>query len=165
MVPGKPDLDQLRRQAKDLLRAAKQGDTSASRRILTVSPRQTLASAQLAIARELGFSSWPKLKAALELAHPIVERFPAWIAEGPGDLQTINLGEVFLDEFGNESEIEYHRGTCDGCGARFEFETRIIRGFADHIEAFCPRCTQSLGTFREDVGITIPVRIVTERAL
>src|SRR5690348_7795284 len=62
-LPGRPDLDQLRRQARELLRAAAAGDEEALRRIRAVPGRQTLSAAQLAIAREHGFASWPRLRA------------------------------------------------------------------------------------------------------
>ena len=62
-LPGRPDLDQLRRQARELLRAAAASDEAALRRIRAVSEKQTLFAAQLAIAREHGFPSWPKLRA------------------------------------------------------------------------------------------------------
>src|SRR5215831_2950750 len=62
-LPGRPDLDQLRRQARELLRAAAANDEQALRRIRAVSEKQTLSAAQLAIAREYGFPSWPKLRA------------------------------------------------------------------------------------------------------
>ena len=62
-LPGRPDLDQLRRQARELLRAATANDEEALRRIHAVSEKQTLSAAQLAIAREYGFASWPKLRA------------------------------------------------------------------------------------------------------
>ena len=62
-LPGRPDLDQLRRQARELLRAAAASDEQALARIRVVSQQQTLAAAQLAIAREYGFASWPKLRA------------------------------------------------------------------------------------------------------
>jgi ankyrin repeat protein len=61
-LPTQPDLDQLRRQAKELLRAARAGDTAATARIEAVSGELTLAAAQLALAREYGFASWPRLK-------------------------------------------------------------------------------------------------------
>ena len=62
-LPGRPDLDQLRRQARELARAAAANDDQALRRIRAVSQKQTLSAAQLAIAREYGFASWPKLRA------------------------------------------------------------------------------------------------------
>jgi ankyrin repeat protein len=61
-LPPRPDFGQLRRQAKDLLRAATCGDADALRRVRAVSDRIVLASAQLAVAREYGFASWPKLR-------------------------------------------------------------------------------------------------------
>jgi hypothetical protein len=48
-LPAKPSIDHLRRQARDLLRAAQAGDTAAAGRIQAVSETLTLASAQLAI--------------------------------------------------------------------------------------------------------------------
>jgi ankyrin repeat protein len=77
-LPAHPNLDQLCHQAKELLRAAKAGDPHALRRIEAVSDRLTLAAAQLALARECGFASWPKLKdevdaRTLELAGKVDE--------------------------------------------------------------------------------------------
>lgn len=65
-LPFPPDLDQLRRQARELLRAAAQGDNAALARLRAVSDRVALSAAQLAVAREYGFMSWPALKAAVE---------------------------------------------------------------------------------------------------
>jgi ankyrin repeat protein/ketosteroid isomerase-like protein len=70
-LPDRPDLDQLRRRAKELRDAARHGDPEAFDRFArhhpTVGLRQvTLAAAQLVIARELGFASWPRLLAAIE---------------------------------------------------------------------------------------------------
>jgi ankyrin repeat protein len=65
-LPGRPSLDHLRREARDLLRAAQAGDPAAASRIRAVSAAPTLASAQLAVAREYGFASWTRLKAAVE---------------------------------------------------------------------------------------------------
>jgi hypothetical protein len=65
-LPVRPDLHQLRHQAKDLLHAAQRGDSEAVVRINAVSEQITLTSAQLALAREYGFSSWAKLKLEVE---------------------------------------------------------------------------------------------------
>src|SRR5258708_5888535 len=51
-LPEKPNLEHLRKQAKDLLRAAP--------------ATMKLADAQPLIAREYGFASWPKLKEHVE---------------------------------------------------------------------------------------------------
>jgi ankyrin repeat protein len=58
------DLDQLRKQAKELVRAARAGEPEALERLGGREP--ILARAQLAIAREQGYASWPKLVAAAE---------------------------------------------------------------------------------------------------
>ncbi len=70
-LPERPDLRQLRRQAKELRDAARRGDPDAIERFARHHPGApqgtvTLAAAQLVIARELGFASWPQLKAAVE---------------------------------------------------------------------------------------------------
>jgi hypothetical protein len=65
-LPARPDLDQLRRQARELHRAALAGDADALRGLRQVSSTVGLSAAQLAIAREYGFASWPKLKAEVE---------------------------------------------------------------------------------------------------
>jgi hypothetical protein len=77
-LPARPDLDQLRRQARELLRAAIANDEEALHRIRAVSEKQTLAAAQLAIAREYGFASWPKLRAE------VLRRQAAGPGAGPG---------------------------------------------------------------------------------
>ena len=59
------DLDQARRRAKELLRAARAGDgTALSRMREDRAPR--LADAQRAVAADLGFASWPALVAHVE---------------------------------------------------------------------------------------------------
>lgn len=61
LLPG-ADLDQLRRQAEELHRAAQAGEVSAVTRVRAVSDRSTLAAAQLALAQEHGFTSWARLE-------------------------------------------------------------------------------------------------------
>ena len=58
------DLDQLRKQAKELVRDARAGEPEALERLGGREP--ILARAQLVIAREQGYASWPKLVAAAE---------------------------------------------------------------------------------------------------
>lgn len=65
-LPARADLDQLRRQTKELLRAARGGDAAAVARIRAVSHRLILDSAQLAVAREYGFASWASLKTEIQ---------------------------------------------------------------------------------------------------
>jgi hypothetical protein len=73
-LPERPSLEQLQKQAKDLLRNCRAGDPAAIARVETADPR--LADAQFAIARELGFESWAKLKHHIEAVRPTApERF------------------------------------------------------------------------------------------
>ncbi len=65
-LPDRPDLDQLRRQARELLRAAADGEPHALIKLQAVSERVTLSAAQLAVAREYGCPSWPVLRAEVE---------------------------------------------------------------------------------------------------
>jgi len=70
-IPERLDRGRLRRQAKELRDDARRGDTAAAERIArqykgTLQGAVTLAVAQLVIAREQGFPSWPKLKAAID---------------------------------------------------------------------------------------------------
>src|SRR5580693_10597226 len=65
-LPARPDLGQLRHQAKELLRAAQRDDPEATARIRAPTGRLILSSAQLALAREYGFASWAKLKLEVE---------------------------------------------------------------------------------------------------
>jgi ankyrin repeat protein len=69
--PDRPDLDQLKRQAKELLDAFRAGEPDASAEV-TAHYRDpdkatfALHDAQLVMARAYGFESWPKLKACVE---------------------------------------------------------------------------------------------------
>src|ERR1700733_3544215 len=70
-LPERPNLDQLRRQAKELRDAARRGEADALDRFEHYPGGGppgpvTLAAAQLVVARELGFPSWPKLKVVVE---------------------------------------------------------------------------------------------------
>ena len=71
VLPPRPSLDQLRRRAKELRDAARTGDPAALGRVTAHSPAArpgtvTLAAAQLAIAREHGYPSWPQLVAEVQ---------------------------------------------------------------------------------------------------
>jgi ankyrin repeat protein len=70
-LPGRPDLGQLRRRAKELRDAARRGEAGAVERFARHHPSAppgaaSLAASQLVIARELGFASWPTLRAAID---------------------------------------------------------------------------------------------------
>ena len=65
-LPDRPHADQLRRQARELHRAAASGDARAQQRLRAVSGQVTLSTAQLALAREYGFPSWRRLTQEVE---------------------------------------------------------------------------------------------------
>jgi hypothetical protein len=98
-LPDRPDLDQLRRQARELLRAAAAGEPHAAGRLHAVSPRATLAAAQLVLAREYGFPNWAALKA--EVARRRLSATPAdrWSFGGAAALGTpagVLLPEILI---------------------------------------------------------------------
>lgn len=88
LLPPSPDLSHLKRQAKRLLRAAFDGTDAERRRFRDagVAPAEPhLHDAQLVIAREHGFRSWPELK-----------RYVAW-KRGPGAERLEALTTWMLD--------------------------------------------------------------------
>jgi hypothetical protein len=98
-LPGRPNIDQLRRQARELLRAAADGEPSALARMRAFSERVSLSAAQLAVAREYGFASWPALHA--EVQHRLAE-LP------PGEEGTRRAGTRW--SFGGAAAIETAAG-------------------------------------------------------
>ncbi|HEX3425794.1 MAG TPA: ankyrin repeat domain-containing protein [Acidimicrobiales bacterium] len=96
-LPDRPDLDQLRRQAKELHAAVERREPDAVARVrrqLGGAPDLpvSLAVAQWVVARELGFPSWPKLKQAVEAARrpPLLAGFLAASIDGQSD-QAVKL--------------------------------------------------------------------------
>ncbi len=72
-LPAKPNLEQYRKQAKDLVKDWKAGSSDAVQRVKKYHPHAdrlnssfALTDAQLTIAREHGFESWPKFSGHLE---------------------------------------------------------------------------------------------------
>ncbi|MEQ1603535.1 MAG: ankyrin repeat domain-containing protein [Pyrinomonadaceae bacterium] len=76
-IPVRPDLDQLRQQAKDLLRDVRRGDPLAIEEFTHNLPKAVkpedaiLADAQFALARSYGIKSWPRLVLACEVVDAI----------------------------------------------------------------------------------------------
>lgn len=75
--PVRPNLDQLRRQAKDLLHAIQQGDPVALGEVRKHHPKPVeagsakLADAQFVLARMYGIASWPRLVVACRMTDAI----------------------------------------------------------------------------------------------
>src|SRR5688572_20536376 len=108
-LPVRPDLTQLKHQAKDFLRAIKKGDADAIADLRTHIPgesdpsKTTLADAQLALARSYGVASWPRLVAAcnvidaiwsddLKTLRELIEKRPALIHEMARGTEICNWG-------------------------------------------------------------------------
>jgi len=121
-LPERPDLQQLKTQAKELLKRYQSGDEDAVltvRRFFSPQPGQalTLGQAQLVLARCYGYESWPKLKAFVDgvtrerlveavnagdtaLVRSLLKRRPemAGATTGRGEQQLIHLAVVHDDE-------------------------------------------------------------------
>ncbi|SDT25897.1 class I SAM-dependent methyltransferase [Microlunatus soli] len=78
MNDQRPALGQLRRDAKRLLTSARDGDRDALDRIGPAGAEHRLADAQLAIAREHGYPSWPRLVRDLETMTPTTYAAVDW---------------------------------------------------------------------------------------
>ncbi|HZB24964.1 MAG TPA: ankyrin repeat domain-containing protein, partial [Vicinamibacterales bacterium] len=88
-LPARPNPDQLKLQAKELLHAHRDGSIAAAARIAAHHPRfigqsaravrdahLVLADAQLVLAREYGFESWPALRARVQMGTRIAAIAP-----------------------------------------------------------------------------------------
>ena len=77
-LPARPSLEQLQKQAKDLLRRYRAGDEGARNRFTAAGSLRaaldrrpaTLADAQFVLAREFGFETWVSLKRHIEAVRP-----------------------------------------------------------------------------------------------
>lgn len=94
-LPAQPSLIQLKHQAKDLLKEYRGSEPEAMARYRAQHPgasgpeAATLSDAQLVIAREYGFASWPKLKQHVELQTEVETRVLRLQEEfAAGDAQT-----------------------------------------------------------------------------
>ncbi|HEV3153725.1 MAG TPA: ankyrin repeat domain-containing protein [Candidatus Baltobacteraceae bacterium] len=95
-LPARPNLEQYKKQAKDLVKdfrtAAYQTKARAARLLERVPERLTLSVAQLIIAREHGFASWPKFAAHVKALQ--IEDSPAAAFEAAAG--AIARGEIEL---------------------------------------------------------------------
>ncbi len=72
-LPVRPNMEQYKKQAKELARACREGDADALSRLRAHHPqppegRVALSDAQLVLAREHGFASWPQFAGEIEQA-------------------------------------------------------------------------------------------------
>jgi hypothetical protein len=116
LLPARPSLEHLRKQAKELLRAYRAGDGVAVGRFRAQIPRladpvphdeMILADAQFALAREYGFENWAELVhhvAATQLAEDRLGQFEQlaedFVAAYQGDAEALDrLNDIFPRSF------------------------------------------------------------------
>jgi len=108
-LPPRADLDHLRRQAKELLRAARSGEPAAATRMARCSDRPSLDAAQLAVARGYGFASWARLKMEIDrrvvLNRADATRLRALLAEHP-EMATERMSH-WCDHPGGPTPLSY----------------------------------------------------------
>jgi ankyrin repeat protein len=123
-LPARPNLEQYKKQAKELLKAYRSADVETIRRVKRSHPRFeklsepgfeiskfALADAQLVIAREHGFESWPKFTKRIEvmnseiaaLANPLAAFIEAAIWHG-----TLEAAETILAEHPEIARTSIH---------------------------------------------------------
>ena len=90
-LPARPDLEQQKKLAKELLHAFRDGDTEAIARIRAELPDKrdvSLADAQFVLAREYGFENWRELRERIERlvanSLPPIEQLKRAVRQGDG---------------------------------------------------------------------------------
>jgi hypothetical protein len=100
-LPARPNLEHLRKQAKELRASLQQQN-----------PEFRLADAQHQIAREYGFESWPRLKVHVEraetLASPFIGQWTADLSRSTlHPLNHLRSASIGFDVSGDEVTIDY----------------------------------------------------------
>ena len=133
VLPEHPDLDQARRQAKELLREAHGGDPAALERLAAVSAPLTLAGAQLALARELGQPSWPSLVREIEARNASIPENVVRFLSSSVNMQ-IGAAARMLHENPALAESGFPAAVVLGDAARVEAELRRDPGAATRVD-------------------------------
>jgi len=151
-LPDTPNLEHLRKQAKDLHQAHQAGHADAFERIRSRYPRLAGAShaeisattfsrtsAQLVVAREYGFASWPQLVQAVESPPPQADNMKAAIERGDGAAITAMLQQHpdllqqefdWVDRKGKQRRITPVR-YAHACDQRASFDALTAAGATD----------------------------------
>lgn len=83
-LPSRPSLEQLQKQAKELLRKLRAADADAQKRFASAGlhgEKLALSDAQFVLAREYGFETWARLKHHIELVLPSLKNSYQNLAE------------------------------------------------------------------------------------
>lgn len=166
-LSDRPHLDQLRRQAKELLDAFRAGDAEAAKEVhahYRQADRATFAlhDAQLVLARAHGFDSWPKLKAFVDgvTVRPLVD------AVREGDLDTVRSMVtarpelVHLDVAENDEHRPLHHAVLQ---RRPEIVRFLVQHGADARKGIWPhRAATTAFTLAAERGYDEIARIIEE---
>jgi len=148
--PVRPNLEQLKHQAKDLLRAYKRGDADAVDDFrehttnISAGPVDAgstrLADAQFVLARSYGLPSWPRLVTAcrmtdaiwrgdLETVRTMVQKNPKLIVENARGVEQSNWGPPmsYAANLGQDAIIEMLRGL-GAMDLEFAFDRACLQG-------------------------------------
>lgn len=128
LLPSRPNLEQYKKQAKDVVKEYKSGDAETLQRLKATHPRFhamqdseiakakfTLTDAQFVIAREHGFDSWPRFSRQIE----IVNRKHAAALRNPVD--------AFIEAASAPLESGHGSGTLDGAAAILAEHPNVAR--------------------------------------
>jgi ankyrin repeat protein len=133
VLPEHPDLDQARRQAKELLHAAQGRDAASLARLAAVSAPLTLAGAQLALARELGQPSWAALVREIEARNASIPENVVRFLRFSVNLQ-IGAAARMLHENPALAQSGFPAAVVLGDAARVEAELRRDPGAAVRVD-------------------------------
>jgi ankyrin repeat protein len=128
-LPARPSLEQLRKQAKDLLHLARAGDVGVAQRIRAALPRfadparslsaLTLADAQFVLAREHGFRNWSDLARHIEAVNPPTDGTAGRAQIRPIELTTPDPIQLPDGGYASADDVwGIYTATCDGNSAR-----------------------------------------------
>ncbi len=161
-LPQNPSLEQLKRQAKELLKALHQGDPTAHQRFgrcfeVTPENRTTfkLSQAQLVLARDQGFASWQQL--AAWVTDRTLPADPAQLVQimGSRSKRVRAAVQIELESFGKAGVDAAIKGLSDP-------DPRVRCGAADFMDHHADEdCIEKL----RDMALNDPVPYVRDMAL
>jgi ankyrin repeat protein len=166
LLSDRPDLDQLKRQAKELLKAFRDGNGDARAEVQvhyhgTDPATFALHDAQLVVARSYGFDSWPRLKAYVDGAtvNRLVDVVRARDMTGVSAMLKVRPELVNMDLVENDERNALHFAVLDRCP---EMVRLLMRGGANARKGIYPhRAATTALTIATERGYDEIVAIIT----
>ena len=163
----RPDLDQLKRQARELLDAFRAGDARAAKEVLACYGRADtgafgLHDAQLVLARAYGFDSWPRLKAFVNGAtvRRLIEAVRAGDLDAVASMVDARPELVHVDAAENDEHRALHHAVLQ---RHADVVRLLMRHGADARKGIWPhRGATSAFTLASERGYDEIVRIIEE---